>query len=148
MWCYNVSKTPICLSDTYGGLFTPRFFQKALCPSAISLAVSLLYSLSSISSVLPSRLEMRLAWNKLRYSFGLVCSGVIYGQSDRWPRWLQDKNKVFGGQGVCSGADDSSGGVSGFLAGKGLRWAAGAVLGVGGVVGAGGAVWYKKAPSG
>jgi hypothetical protein len=30
------------------------------------------------------------------------------------------KIKFFGGQGVCSGADDSSGGVSGFLAGKGL----------------------------
>ena len=30
------------------------------------------------------------------------------------------KDKVFGGQGVCSVADDSSGGGSGFLAGKGL----------------------------
>jgi len=30
------------------------------------------------------------------------------------------KIKFFGGQGVCSGADDSIGGVFGFLVGKGL----------------------------
>ena len=75
--CYKVSKTPICLSETYGGLLTPRFFQKAVCPSAISVAVSLLYSLSSVASDLPPRFDTRRALCRLRYALGRACSGVI-----------------------------------------------------------------------